>query len=166
MGKDVPIMKRGYFGEMDLSERPLSWPEKLNQDKIVLCELLSEFCILKEVKMAIPAVFELSSGLMELVRTKIPIWLVLGCQICLDIHHTMLSDLDMALKDLWGSTFPKLCKDYFNFSEGMSIESWSDNNDQALGMIKLEAGLWVNQEFFGVTRKRLFKKFNPPEAAT
>ncbi|CAM6102479.1 unnamed protein product [Calypogeia fissa] len=82
---------------MDLSGRPLSWPEKFNQDKIVLCELLPEFCILMEVKMAIRAVNELISGLMELVRTKkIPIWLVLGCQIYLDIHHTMLSDLDMA----------------------------------------------------------------------
>lgn len=158
-GSSVPVMKPGFFGEVDLSGQPLSWRAMFNQDKIVLLELLPEYCILNKIRNELPIQDELSRGLREMTHTKkIPIWLVLGCRIYLDIHHTMLSKTGMAHKELQaeGLHVSKTLQEYADFSKDMSVETWPKQNDKFLQMIKLEADLWVNKDTIAVAQKKVF----------
>jgi hypothetical protein len=166
-GSTVPVMKPGFFGEVDLSGAQLSWRAMFNQDKIVLLELLPEFCILNRLRNELPIQDELSRGLREMTRTKkISIWLILGCRIYLDIHHTMLSKIDMAHKALQteGLHVSKVLEEYSDFSKNMSIENWPRQNDKSLEMIKLEADLWVNKDTIAVATKKIFNSAGLPES--
>jgi hypothetical protein len=158
-GSIAPVMKPGFFGDVDLSGQPLSWRDTVNQDKIVLLELFPEYCILNQIRNELPVQDELSRGLREMMRTKkIPMWLVLGCRIYLDIHHTMLSNIGKAHKDLQteGLHVSKTLQEYADFSKDMSIENWPKQNDKVLQMIKLEADLWVNKDTIAVAQKKVF----------
>lgn len=166
-GQHVPIMKPGFFGKVDLTGRRLSWREKFNQDKIVLLEFLPDLCLLEKLRIKIPLLDELSHGLVDMIRTKnIPMWLVLGCQVYLDIHHTMLSGIGMAQKQLLtlGLHISKTLQEYADFSKAMSVETWPKENDQFLQMLKLEADLWVNKDTLSTAQKKIFKSQGLPES--
>jgi hypothetical protein len=110
---------------------------------------------------------ELSQDLVEMVKTKeIPIWLVLGCQIYLDIHHTMLSAMSLAHKELQaeGLYVSETLQEYSDFSKEMSVETWPKENDKFLQMIKLEADLWVNKDTLSAAQKKIFKSAGLPES--
>jgi hypothetical protein len=165
--KSVPVMKPGFFGNVDLSGEPLSWRAMFHQNKIVLLEFMPEFCILNKLRNELPVQDELSRGLREMMRTKkIPIWLVLGCRVYLDIHHTMLSAIGMAHKTLQTEELrvSKTLQDYSEFSKDMSIETWPKQNDRILQMIKLEADLWVNKDILSVATKKLYNSVGLPES--
>ena len=64
-------------------------------------ELFPKYCILNQIRNELSVQDELSRGHGKIMRTKKnPIWLVLGCQIYLDIYHTMLSNIGKAHQDL------------------------------------------------------------------
>jgi hypothetical protein len=175
----LPVLKPGHFGEIDMTGQPLSWRAKFNQGKIVLLEVLPEFCVLEQIRHEIPVMDELSRGLVEMIRTKkIPIWLVLGCQIYLDIHHTarlrrgltscvaLQSSIGMAHKELQatGLHVSTTLQNYFDFSKDMSIKNWPQKNDKNLQMIKQETDCWINKDIFAdvfaKSRRRFFKGIN------
>jgi hypothetical protein len=126
----VPIVKPGFFGKIDTSGKPMSWWDRFNQDKIILLELLPDFCIANKLDLLPPVVDELSRGLREMVKTKeVPIWLVLGCQLYLDIYHVTnlhpLGTIDMAHKELqrMGVYVTHTLQSYAKYTEKLSTEN-------------------------------------------
>jgi hypothetical protein len=164
-----PVYKPGFFGKIDSSGRPLSWRDRFKQDKIILLEFLPEFCYLSRLKVKMPVVDELSRGLIEMMETKqIPIWLVLACQLYLDIFDTMFKgvgyDAHKQLQDC-GQHVSKTVQEYLDFSKEMWLENWPEENDKALRILKLEADMWVNQDYCAFFQKKLLKAVNLPESS-
>jgi hypothetical protein len=165
----LPVMKPGYFGEIDTSGKPLSWRDQFNQHKIILLELLPEFCIVSRLSQPPPVVDELSRGLIEMVKThQIPMWLVLGCQLYLDIHHVMIShpmgNMGMAHRELqkMGLYATQTLQSYAKFSEKMSIDTWPKENDKILQYIRTETEEWINSDIYFPAQQQLFKSTKLP----
>ena len=130
----VPVIKRGYFGDYDpLADRStMSTEEKKQEDRIILMEILPEFCFLTKVHGHTLVQDEWTRGLKEFVSTKeIPIWLTFSSQVFLDIHHLMRGTVSRALHEVQGlgmraketlveyQAFVKKCKD---------VPSWAKLN--------------------------------------
>ena len=99
----ILVVKPDFFGEIDLSRRPLSRLDNFNQHKMLPLDLLPDFCIISRLGPAPPAMDDLTRGLIEMAETKkIPIWLVMGSQLYLDIHNAMIQNpggnIDLAHK--------------------------------------------------------------------
>jgi hypothetical protein len=163
-GGPVPVMKPGYFGEIDRSGRPLSWRERFNQHKIALLDLLPDFCVVSKLGPPLPIMDELTRGLIVMVETrKIPIWLVLGSQLYLDIHDAMIQHpmgkIDMALTELqrMGQHASQTLQSYIKFSAKMSIDTWPKQNDQMLQYFKSEVDAWINKDAYFPSKKRQFQ---------
>ncbi|KAI9737302.1 MAG: hypothetical protein M1818_005835 [Claussenomyces sp. TS43310] len=178
----VPYMKPGFLGQLDLSGRPKSWRQQFDQDKIALLEFLPDICLLRYRGAELPVTDELSRGLLEMMSTKhIPIWLVLGCRLWLDIGQMMIdynaaaaaaigaqlgvtmgakgSATGIALGQLrvTGAHVYKTLRDYLRFSEGMSLETWPQQNDQVFRNIISETQEWIIQDFFATMQTKYMK---------
>ncbi|CAM6128099.1 unnamed protein product [Calypogeia fissa] len=177
-GEHLRVLKPGMLGEIDLTGQPLSLRDKLRQHGIVLYELLPELCILNDMRISIPYLDLLSDGLTEMIRMKaIPIWLVFACQIYVDIHDTMLSNIGMAHRELqtMGHHFSTTLQKYIEFSKTMSFETWPEFSkqwmeatqvqaDEMFRNFKLEADLWVNRDALATSRQMGLRKLNLPES--
>lgn len=163
----VPVLKPGFFGEIDRSGRQLSWRQRFNQHKIALLDLLPDFCLVNTLGPPLPMMDELTRGLVDMVETrKIPIWLVLASQLYLDIHDAMfqhpLGGIERAHKDLqrMGQYASKTLDSYTKFSANMSIDTWPKQNDQVLQTIKSEVDAWINRDAYYPSKKRQYKAGN------
>ncbi|KAJ5917124.1 hypothetical protein N7466_010678 [Penicillium verhagenii] len=99
---ELPVFKKGYFGRYDPSatREKMSVGQKFHEDKIILLQLLPEFCIFG-YKSQMPALDVITTGLAEFCKTKkITPWLCFASQILLDVHHIMRHSQVSALDDL------------------------------------------------------------------
>ncbi|KAJ9504002.1 hypothetical protein H2202_000058 [Exophiala xenobiotica] len=93
----IPLYKPGYFGvynsKADRSQ--MSIPEKFSEDKLILLELLPEFCLMESFKLKFPVRDEITTGLIDFIKSKRPtLWLSFAIQVMLDaIHATRHSRL-------------------------------------------------------------------------
>lgn len=100
--KDLPVFKKGYFGDYDpkANREKMSMGQKFNEDKIILLQLLPEFCILG-YNIQMPASDVLTRGLVEFCKTKkVTPWLCFASQILLDVHHLMRQSHPGPFEDL------------------------------------------------------------------
>jgi hypothetical protein len=114
--------------------KPLKGPGPHNSNammrwgKDVIMELVGEACVLRGLKrrqgMAIPAEDELTRGLIELLmhRGKVPIWLVLACQVYLDIRFILESAISRGHDELVakGASMNSIIGQYINFSKDVT----------------------------------------------
>lgn len=89
---DMPDFIKGYFGVMDKTadRSRMSVIERLSEDKILLLELLPEFCMMKTHGIKWPVRDEVTYGFVEFASTKRPtLWHCFAAQILLDIYDTL-----------------------------------------------------------------------------
>lgn len=54
----------------------MSVPEKFNEDKLILMELLPEFCLMDRFKLEFPVRDEITTGFVNFIKSKKPtLWL-------------------------------------------------------------------------------------------
>lgn len=88
---DQPDFIKGYFGVIDkkADRSRMSVGERLQEDKILLLEILPEFCLMKTHGLKWPVRDEITCGFIEFAKAKRPkLWHCFAAQILLDIYHT------------------------------------------------------------------------------
>jgi hypothetical protein len=122
----VPVYKPGHFGTYDpkADRANMSVVERFNEDKLILMELLPEFCIMDKLHIEMPVLDQITSGFVSFVHhKKTSLWLSFAAQVLLDTHHIMrlsrlgaFGDLRMSglritrtIEDFWklSATHPK-----------------------------------------------------------
>lgn len=101
--ENVPDFKKGHFGDYDpkADRSRMSVAERFNEDKILLLELLPEFCLIQTMGGSWPVRDEFTHGFSEFVKNKkVTLWLCFAAQVLLDIQHTLRSSPDSAWNDL------------------------------------------------------------------
>ena len=99
----IPVYKPDYFGifnpKIDCTK--LSPAQKFNEDKLVLLELLPEFCMIGLYNISLPVRDEITTGFAEFARTKKPsLWLCFAAQVMLDSYHIVRYNRMNAAADL------------------------------------------------------------------
>ena len=134
----IPTIKRGFFGDYDpLADRSaMSNDDNTQEDRIILFEILPEFCFLKRFRDSIPALDELTRELMDFVDTKeISVSLTFFCQVFLDIHHLMRDQIPRGLRDLQelGTRVHKQLTDFQAFvRKCKDVPTWAKHNAEWL----------------------------------
>ena len=99
----IPQLKKGAFGFYDpkVPRNKLSFREKLAEDKVIMLEILPEFCLLAQSQIHYFGEDELTRGLGHMYRTKKPtLWLCFAMQAFLDIHHVLREEVGKAHGEL------------------------------------------------------------------
>ncbi|POS76958.1 hypothetical protein DHEL01_v204658 [Diaporthe helianthi] len=117
----IPDMKKGHFGNFDpkADRSRMSVAERFNEDKILLLELLPEFCLIQAMGGNWPVRDEFTHGFCEFARTKkVTLWLCFAAQVLLDIHHTLRSSPTSPWSDLrmTGLRISKIIADFRTLS--------------------------------------------------
>ncbi|RMZ78855.1 hypothetical protein DV738_g3704, partial [Chaetothyriales sp. CBS 135597] len=118
----IPLYKPDYFGLYDskADRKKMSVPEKFNEDKLILLELLPEFCIIERFKLKLPVQDGITRGFVKFTKNKeTTLWLSFAVQVLLDaIHATRTSRLDAwADLRLTGLRITKTIDDYWKLSK-------------------------------------------------
>ncbi|KAI3396237.1 hypothetical protein diail_12381 [Diaporthe ilicicola] len=138
----VPDFKKGHFGDYDpkADRSRMSVDERFNEDKILLLELLPEFCLLQTMGGNWPVRDEFTHGFSEFVETKkITLWLCFAAQVLLDIHHTLRSSPDSPWNDLRmaGLRISKTIADFKKLSATHPKPAfWPKEGDQEIDSIQ------------------------------
>lgn len=159
----LPIMTKGYFGIYDpkANRQRMSSSQRFNEDKIILLELLPEFCAMNMLQGAVqkPTQDEITTGLIEFTRTrKVTIWLSFATQIFLDIHHTMRSSRIGAFGDLrmTGLRIKRTIEDFWKLSETHpKPKFWPKEGDQEVKGIHEAIEAWIVNDSFLQVREAL-----------
>ena len=99
----VPQLVKGAFGFYNpkVPRNRLSFREKLAEDKVIILEILPEFCLLAQSQVHYLGEDELTRGLGDMYRTKKPtLWLCFAMQVFLDIHHCLRDQIGNAHGEL------------------------------------------------------------------
>ncbi|KAF1989571.1 hypothetical protein K402DRAFT_390531 [Aulographum hederae CBS 113979] len=159
---ELPSIKPGYFGKYDpLRDRSkLSSRDKFNEDKILLLEVLPDFCFLIEVTKGshIPGEDEFTRLLRDFYKTKtVSLPLAFAAQVFLDIQHI--------LRDEVARGYVELCMDAKNiettinqnlgFHENLRIENWPKQNDQVMRDITRRIQTWVRSDAVAAAKRQL-----------
>lgn len=145
----LPVYKKGHFGIYDpkADRHRMSIGQKFNEDKIILLELLPEFCTVQMFKLPLLAQDEITSGLVEFARTKRPtIWLSFATQMLLDVHHTVRYSVAGPFGDLRmsGLRIKKIIEDYWKLSESHpKPKFWPKEGDIEIKKIHESVERWV-----------------------
>ncbi|KAF1345901.1 hypothetical protein BDV97DRAFT_405442 [Delphinella strobiligena] len=152
-GGRLPVYKKGYFGTFNpkASRARMSLSEKFAEDKILLLELLPDFCVVGMYNLPLPTSDEITSGLAEFARTKkVTIWLSFATQILLDVHHVMrYSNSSGALTDLKvsGLRIRKTIEDYWKLSESHPTPKfWPKEGETEIKAIHTCVETWIVQD--------------------
>lgn len=74
------VAKKCHFGTYNpkANRAKMSLEQKFGEDKIILLELLPEFCTINMFNLPLPSQDEITSGLIEFIKTKkVTLWLAL-----------------------------------------------------------------------------------------
>ncbi|KAI7787411.1 hypothetical protein LA080_016486 [Diaporthe eres] len=174
---DQPDMIKGYFGVVDkkADRSRMSVGERLQEDKILLLELLPEFCLMKTHGLKWPVQDEITHGFIEYVKAKRPkLWHCFAAQILLDIYHTLRlnpagpwNDLRMA-----GVRISKTIADFKTLSATHPKPAfWPKEGDQEIDNIQRcidsyikrdpQLSLWHYQMSIQTHDEHFFLKSNP-----
>ncbi|EGG09170.1 uncharacterized protein MELLADRAFT_77216, partial [Melampsora larici-populina 98AG31] len=101
----IPWSIPGVFGVYDRNadRSKMSIRETTAQDRVILIELFSEFCVLERCKASDRCEDEFTKGIRKLYDTKnneIPIWLVLAAQIFLDSNSILGPEVTRPFEEL------------------------------------------------------------------
>jgi hypothetical protein len=138
----IPLYRPGYFGvynsKADRSQ--MSVPEKFNEDKLILMELLPEFCLMDRFKLEFPVRDEITTGFVNFIKSKKPtLWLSFAIQVMLDaIHATRHSGLS-AWADLRMTSLriTKTIDDYWKLSKTHpKPQFWPSEGDEEIKHIR------------------------------
>ncbi|CZR57669.1 uncharacterized protein PAC_07558 [Phialocephala subalpina] len=138
----VPVMKRWSLGIYNaLADRSqMNDGEKNLEDLIVLMDILPEFCFIAKYKVEMFTEDELTRGLCQMALTKqIPVWLVFGVTIFLDIHHHLREYVRAGYHYLRGVAeyFNYTLDRYFELSDGLAKPgNWPKAAEKDLHLVR------------------------------
>lgn len=149
--RNIPQYKPGFYGTYDPSSdrSKMSAREKYLEDKIVLMEILPDFCVIGQVMKTVPAEDELTRGLREMFKThNIPVWVAFAAQIFIDIHHVLREDVYRGFADLsrTANVINGSIKQNFEFHSSLRVETWPASNDKALRGLQARIVGWVDND--------------------
>ncbi|MCJ1376607.1 hypothetical protein MMC20_007850 [Loxospora ochrophaea] len=169
----LPVSKPGHSGVYDASSdrESRSSRDKFREDKVVLLEILPDFCVFALQPGSIPAEDEMMRGVREMVKQNVvPIWLVFAAQIFLDIHHILRKQVDNGFDDLARSAkyVENNIQQALRFHNDLYIDNWPKSNDQGLYRILNQIRDWVKTDAVQIARTSLMRGYEtqlpPPES--
>ena len=129
----------GFYAVYDVSSDRASKspPNKFREDKTVLFGILADLYLIAPQSAGMPDNDEIMRGMHEIEQQKVPIWLALGAQIFLDIHHVLRAEVNRGFEDLVNTAnyVETNVKDATECLGKTHIESWTKLHDQSLEYI-------------------------------
>lgn len=119
-----------------------------------LCQHLSEFAFLADMKYPLPVMDELTRGLVDMCRTKtVPIWLAFATQVFLDVKNAVRARGIQAFLDLsmTGLRMKKTIDDHFKFHEKLpdpAETNWAKQNDGVLRQVKAVIETFIEKDWY------------------
>lgn len=165
---DLPVFKKGYFGTYDpkANREKMSMGQKFNEDKIILLQLLPEFCILG-YNIQLPASDVLTRGLVEFCKTKkVTPWLCFASQILLDVHHIMRHSHPGAFQNLRmsGLRIQKTIVEYLKVSKSHpQPKFWPKEGDEEIKDLHSTVESCIIEDPIYVLKVNIFPKSHVPE---
>ncbi|RMD42306.1 hypothetical protein DV735_g2834, partial [Chaetothyriales sp. CBS 134920] len=148
----IPLYKPGYFGVYNpkADRRKMSVPEKFNEDKVILLEILPEFCIIDRFKVQLPVQDEITRGFVNFTKSKkTTLWLCFAIQVLLDaIHATRASRLGgWADLRLTGLRISKTIDDYWKLSKTHpKPQFWPAEGELLIKNIREYVGTFIERD--------------------
>jgi hypothetical protein len=165
----LPIFKKGHFGTYDpkANRERMSLGEKFNEDKILLLQLLPEFCMINTFGIRMLALDTITEGLCEYCRTKMATpWLCFASQILLDVHHIMRRSTPGAFEDLRmsGLRIQRTIDDYLKVSKSHpQPQFWPKEGDEEIKDIHFAVASWAIDDPFSELKSRSMPSKIAPE---
>ncbi|KAL4812452.1 hypothetical protein BDW67DRAFT_178687 [Aspergillus spinulosporus] len=140
--------KAGYFGTFDRASNrsKKSGRGRFDEDKLVMLEILSEFLFLHRlVPSPEPHEDDITRGLRQMFDThRKPLWLTFGCQVFLDIHHSLRDDVERGFRDATMSS--KVIENSIKLNKELHsklrIKNWPNANDTAIEILLKDISSW------------------------
>ena len=163
------VYKPGHFGTYEpCSDRSVKTNrEKFQEDRIVLLEVMADFCFVAQMTNEIPAEDELTRGLRGLVEDKkIPLWLDFAAQNFLDIHHIFRQDVGNAFAVLQetGRQARQTIEQNLLFHQSLRIPNWPPHNDIGLRRLIIFIEEWSLEDAIAKSTNKIFKKYPGPHS--
>lgn len=157
---DVPIYKPGHYGTYDAkSDRDSKAARaKFREDKVVLLQILPEFCLIASLTDIFPAEDEMIRGMRLMVSKKpVTMWLTFAAQIFLDVNHILRDTVIRGLYDLQRNAkfIENSISQVLEFHEDLRVETWPRSNDKALVEISDLIKRYVAEDVVQNARKRM-----------
>lgn len=168
---DLPVFKKGYFGNYDprANREKMSVGQKFNEDKIILLQLLPEFCIIGN-NIQMPASDVLTRGLVEFCKTKkVTPWLCFASQILLDVHHIMRHSHLGAFQDLRmsGLRIQRTIAEYLKISKSHpQPKFWPKEGDEEIKDLHSTVESCIIEDPIYEVKVNVFPKGHVPEKHT
>lgn len=146
---NIPVYKPGYYGNYNAKADRLkmSVVEKFNEDKILLLELLPEYCVVANFGALLPVRDEITAGFVEYYTTKdFNLWHCFASQVVLDAHHATRYCRLSAAADLRmsGLCIARTIDDYFKLSKTHPHpEFWPKEGDLEIEEIRNLIATWI-----------------------
>ncbi|KAF5854780.1 hypothetical protein ETB97_011711, partial [Aspergillus alliaceus] len=159
---ELPVFKKGFFGIYDpkANREGMSLGQKFNEDKILLLQLLPEFCMIDTFGIRMLSSDSITRGLVEFCKTKkLGLWLCFASQILLDVHHIMRYSTLSAFEDLRmsGLRIKKTIDDYLEISKTHpQPKFWPKEGDDEIKDIQFTVDSWIMKDPFSELRRLSF----------
>ncbi|KAL5363557.1 hypothetical protein BJX96DRAFT_187077 [Aspergillus floccosus] len=156
----LPVFRKGHFGIYDpkANREGMSAGQKFNEDRIILFQLLPEFCVLGTFGIDMPSSDLITRGLVEFCKTKqLDPWLCFASQVLLDIHHAMRHSAMSALDDLRmsGLRIQKTIDEYFKISKTHPPpQFWPKEGDEEIKNIHLAVEAFIINDPLAELKRR------------
>lgn len=167
----LPSFKPGYFGAYDASSDrdSKSARDKFREDKILIMEVLPDFCAFTQRPGRNPAEDGMTRGIREMIKqNEVHLWLAFAAQVFLDISHVLRVEASRGFGDLVRSAeyVETSIQQVLKFHENLRIKNWPRQNDQDLLQILNLIKEWVKTDAVDKNRRVMLKrsKFAPPPA--
>ncbi|KAH8649226.1 hypothetical protein BX600DRAFT_484115 [Xylariales sp. PMI_506] len=148
----IPVYKTGYYGTYDpkANRAKMSFVEKFSEDKLLLLELLPEFCLMEQFNIRLPVLDEITTGLVQFVRDKKPtLWLTFAAQILLDTYHILRVSRLSAFDDLRmsGLRIARTIEDFWKLSKTHpKPKFWPGEGDTEIKSIRQIVETFIEQD--------------------
>ncbi|KAE8371592.1 hypothetical protein BDV26DRAFT_275762 [Aspergillus bertholletiae] len=158
----LPVFKKGYFGIYDpkANREGMSLGQKFNEDKILLLQLLPEFCMIDTFGIRMLTSDSITKGLVQFCKTKqLDTWLCFASQTLLDVHHVMRHSALSAFDDLRmsGLRIQKTIDDYLKISKTHpKPQFWPKEGDDEIKDIHFAVDSWIIKDPFAELRRLSF----------
>ncbi|KAF3030452.1 hypothetical protein E8E15_004294 [Penicillium rubens] len=165
----LPVYKKGYFGTYDAKANRERMPvgQKFNEDKIILLQLLPEFCMIDTFGIHMLTPDAITTGLLDFCKTKkVTPWLCFASQVLLDVHHIMRHSTLGAFEDLRmsGLRIQKTIDDYLKVSKSHpQPKFWPKEGDEEIKSIRFAVDSWIMNDPFSELRRHSMPGKNAPE---
>ena len=148
----IPVYKKGYLGSYDPKEdrQLMSISQRFHEDKVILLELLPEFCVVSMFVVELPVQDEITRAVVEFTQTKkVTIWLSFAVQIFLDMHHAIRNTRIGAFGDLRmsGIRIKKIIEDFWKLSKTHpKPKFWAKEGDEEITRIHSSVKTWTEDD--------------------